>query len=119
MDYAEAVEIVIARTKHERFRYLCSDDNPNREAWRAHVISEATGEPRQPAITSNPTVQRQRLLATLVKACPYRENTSSCGCGASKCHAAWGSSRIDPQAANMQDCLDCVLTLLPDHFASV
>lgn len=44
----EALHVVIARTKHERFRWLCSEDNPDseqREAYRAQVMAMAVGEP--------------------------------------------------------------------------
>lgn len=44
MNIDDALQIVIARTKHERYRWLCSDDNPDevgREHYRALVISQA------------------------------------------------------------------------------
>lgn len=47
MILAEALDIVITRTKHERFRWLCSEDNPDieqREAYRAQVMAMASGE---------------------------------------------------------------------------
>ena len=54
MTYPEALEIVIARTKHERYRQLCADDHPDHLAWRAHVIAEASGAPKRPA---HPTME--------------------------------------------------------------
>ncbi len=48
MTWQDAVEIEVARTKEERFRWLCSDDNPNivqREAYRALLIEQAAGAP--------------------------------------------------------------------------
>jgi hypothetical protein len=53
MTWSEALEIVVSQTTHERFRWLCSDDNPDagsRSGYRALVIRLATGEP--PAETS-------------------------------------------------------------------
>jgi hypothetical protein len=48
MTWSEALEIVVSRTGYERWRDLCSDDNPDveqRDAYRALVIELATGAP--------------------------------------------------------------------------
>ncbi len=48
MNWQEALEIIVDRNGHQRFRWLCSDDNPDahqREGYRAIVISQATGKP--------------------------------------------------------------------------
>ena len=45
MTYEDALEIVVARTKHERYRFLVSEANPDHEAWRAQIVALATGEP--------------------------------------------------------------------------
>lgn len=45
MDWREALEVVVARTKHEPFRRACADDHPQRETWRARMIEMATGAP--------------------------------------------------------------------------
>ena len=39
MTWQEALEIVILRTMHEPYRWLCSEDNPRHEAVRAYVLS--------------------------------------------------------------------------------
>ncbi len=47
VNWEDAIEIVVAKTKHERFRELCSNDNPNivqRDNYRKSVIAMATGE---------------------------------------------------------------------------
>lgn len=47
MTLAEALNIVIARTGHQRFRFLCSEANPDpvsREGYRRAVLTMA-GEP--------------------------------------------------------------------------
>lgn len=39
--WREALEIVVAMTRHERFRWLCSDENPDaasRRGYRARVV---------------------------------------------------------------------------------
>lgn len=51
MDYREALEIVIARTGHERYRALVAEDNPDlfqRDAYREAVIRQAGGQPDPP-----------------------------------------------------------------------
>jgi hypothetical protein len=51
MIWVEALEIVIERTRHERYRWLTSDENPDtwqRDAYRRIVIEMATGEPAAP-----------------------------------------------------------------------
>ena len=45
MTWQDAVELVVARTKHKRFRKLCSGDNPDtwaRDRYREQVIAMAT-----------------------------------------------------------------------------
>ena len=47
LDWAEAIEIVVARTRHERLRWLCSDANPDvaqRDGYRRLMIELAEGE---------------------------------------------------------------------------
>lgn len=48
MDWTEAVEIVAARTGHDRMRWLCSGSNPDprsREAYRETVVTMAGAAP--------------------------------------------------------------------------
>lgn len=43
-DWRDALETVVARTRHERFRFLCSDENPDaasRQGYRLQVIKIA------------------------------------------------------------------------------
>jgi hypothetical protein len=50
MELEEALEIVIARTGHERFRTLCDPDHPDfNPAYASLVIAMATGEATSPA----------------------------------------------------------------------
>ena len=51
MTLPEALNIVIARTGHERFRFLCSEANPDRdtrEGYRALVLRLAAQAPGDP-----------------------------------------------------------------------
>lgn len=50
MTLNDALDIVVSRTRHERYRWLCSEDNPDvaeRDGYRDHVMKLATGQ--QPA----------------------------------------------------------------------
>jgi len=49
MTYNEALDIVIAKTKHERFRWLCSEENPEHNIWRNKIIELAGGKPDYPS----------------------------------------------------------------------
>jgi len=47
MTWQEALEIEVARTGHERFRWLCSEANSNeeqREKYRAQIVDRASGQ---------------------------------------------------------------------------
>lgn len=47
MTWQDALPLVVAKTGHRRYEWLCSDDNPNdvqRTAYRAHVVRIATGQ---------------------------------------------------------------------------
>lgn len=59
MDWQDAVEILVARTRHEAWRRLCSDENADaasRDACRRSVITLAGGiPPALPPIPDNPT----------------------------------------------------------------
>jgi hypothetical protein len=109
MTLAEALDIVIERTRHERYRFLVSEDNPDleqREAYRAHVFQLAGSDP--PPATSQP--QRPEVatvFARLAKAraCEFRVGPESgCGC-------LWGKCRDRGNAEISQaDCLACSKT---------
>ncbi len=47
MDWTEALEIVMTRTKHEAYRSKCDSTHPDHEQWRTEVIRMATGGPRE------------------------------------------------------------------------
>jgi hypothetical protein len=48
MTWQNAMQVVVARTRHERYRWLCSDENPDvasRDGYRRLVIKMAGGDP--------------------------------------------------------------------------
>ncbi len=58
---AKAVEIMVERSKHHRFTWLCSDENPDievRDAYRRQVLALAAGETvTAPAPSASQTAQ--------------------------------------------------------------
>jgi hypothetical protein len=52
MTYVEALDIVVARTRHERFRELCADGHPDHGAWRAEMIRRAGGVEAYPSLVT-------------------------------------------------------------------
>ncbi len=47
MTLSAALDLIVSRTGHQRYRWLCSDDNPNvaqRESFRAWVIQQAEAD---------------------------------------------------------------------------
>ena len=53
MNWQDALEIVVARTKHAPYRQLCSDANTqpapnNRDAYRREMIRQAAGPAPDP-----------------------------------------------------------------------
>lgn len=57
MTWEEALEIVVAKTGVERYRWLCSEDNPSvrgwdgREDFRRYMVELATGQSFPPLAT--------------------------------------------------------------------
>jgi len=48
MTWTDALDAVVARTRVERYRWLCSEDNPDAEsraAYRSRMVELVTGEP--------------------------------------------------------------------------
>ena len=59
MQWTEALEIIVDRTGHIRYRELTADDAPDHELWRERVL-ELAGQPAPPRPPIQyPTVQRQ------------------------------------------------------------
>lgn len=62
MEWSEALDTVVARTGHERYRVLCADDHPDHERHRRRMIERATGEAPTPTpATPFPSPLRQAV----------------------------------------------------------
>ena len=73
MTLTQALDIVIDRTGHERFRFLCSEANPDRdtrEGYRALVLDMAEGRAPSPPARSE--------LRTAAQPIPFKPG-SCCG----------------------------------------
>lgn len=73
ISWPEALEIVVARTKHARYRHLCSEHNTDpesREGYRRLVITLATGIAPDP----EPPTPEDLALREFVQ-------RHGCGCG--------------------------------------
>lgn len=112
MTYLEALEIVIARTKHERYRWLCSDENldaPQREGYRRQVLMLA-GEPHQEpqkhiplAVLFAPSPEDLLVRFRGLRFCLYGEpiKSSCCTHAGTTCH--WLKRSV-----MAGDCLECL-----------
>ena len=96
MHWTDALEIIVARTRHERYRVLCADDHPDREAWRIRILAMAA-EP-EPAIP----VSVALTLARRMRCCPFRSTDPGCGCSGGRCALRRGA------IVSHRDCFDCL-----------
>lgn len=108
MTLAEALEIVIARTKHERYRWLCSDANPDaesREAYRGLMVRLASDGDLPPQPPPPRPLSRTLELLSRMHACPSRTERADCGCaGLATCSLGKGQAGV----VNHQDCFACL-----------
>ncbi len=58
MEWPEALELVLERTKHEPFRKACADGSPNAEIWRARILTIA-GQPTPDPVREYPSLVKQ------------------------------------------------------------
>ena len=101
MTWRSALDVVVARTRHERFRLLCSADSPDHEAYRQLMIRMAAeDEPLAPALL--PLTESLPLLR-LVNSCLYRSRDTACGCSGFRC-----ALRTVNPVVNHLECLECV-----------
>jgi hypothetical protein len=102
MTLAEAVEIIVRRTRHGRYRWLCSDKNPDiaqRDGYRALVLRMA-GEPEPPPQPVAPLASSIRATIYGFRQCLYSSH-KGCGCTGTHCYR---HGRI----VGLADCIDCL-----------
>jgi hypothetical protein len=112
--WEQALEIVVARTGHERFRTLCTADWPTHLDYRRTVLRMAGMLPAEPehAAAVVAVGPRNRFgLAWLaeVNTCLYRECRT--GCQLSRCWAGKGTRWATDEPwgeATLADCRKCL-----------
>jgi hypothetical protein len=74
MTWQDALEAVVGRTRHERYRQLCGDDHPDRDLWRQRMIEQAMSlSPSYPSarsMASNVLVASARVVKAVVRGEP-------------------------------------------------
>jgi hypothetical protein len=109
LDWTEALERRIERTKHERYRQLCDAGHPEHLAWRRKLVAEESGEASPAAIAAapvpcdeaRPAVQQVMRWIRDMKKCPYRSK-EGCGCWEGRCALRGGAMVGHP------DCFQCL-----------
>lgn len=79
MTFDEALDKVVKETTHIRYRFLCSDENPDipsRDAYRRLVMRKATGGPAQET-----DAERAARLISENPPAPFPVPVSRGGCG--------------------------------------
>jgi hypothetical protein len=113
MDWTEALEIVIERSKkggqygHERYRVLTADDHPDHGLWRRKVL-ELVGQKPPPEAEERPTVAQSAELLRQMKACHFRSVSPGCGCSGAWCSLKVDASGRRPAIVSHQDCFACL-----------
>lgn len=99
------LEAVVARTRHERFRWLVSDENPDaaqRESYRNLVARLAKGDapaaPVRQLIPLSTTLHAQKHGS---RNCWFSYKDSACGCSGLKCH-------LHKRVVQIGDCVECL-----------
>lgn len=103
MTWEESLEIMVSRTKHERLRWLCGDENPDansREGYRNLMVRLATGEPAAPPQSSPMRKESPDRWLALIRAC----DDYNPGCCA---HPAAFCSRFARNTTREQ-CIECL-----------
>ena len=82
MTIAQALELVIARSGVERYRFLCLEHpNPKVRAEYTGLVLRLASQPPPP---ERPRAAESMALTRQVRSCPYRSIESG-GCGCAYC----------------------------------
>ena len=129
MSWQESLEDYVSRTGVERYRWLCSEDNPNamdREAYRRFVVEQATGT--ESSVQSERTVistgnggmvtiplEESLRLNKEMRECPHYEKRGCNTCGKAFCKIGKGEpgERMNSQYG-LVSTWDCYHCLRPD-----
>ena len=107
MDLEQAIDLVVARTKHETYRRLCDEENPDRvqrDAYRSLVLSLATEIPL--VLPDSVSAQMVPFSIALVASrrggrnCWY-STPEPCGCAGVMC-------AHKRRSVGLRDCIECL-----------
>jgi len=114
---SEAIDITVAKTKHERFRELLDPSHPDYQPKYEGVV-RAIAEGRQyipgPAPVALPpswSFGTQLRLKALAFDCLYAAQPGWRGCGCRGCYAKGTKTNQAPDAS-LRECLECVSQLV-------
>ena len=98
MTLADALDLVIARTGVERYRYLCLEHpRPTVRAEYTALVLRLAAEPPKPG----PSTAESMAMAMAVRRCIFRSiESGECGCG--RCGLRGGAK------VSFLDCIQCV-----------
>lgn len=105
MTVASALDILVARTGHVRYRELCDPVQPAyNPSYIGLVIRLASGLPDPQTPGPVPLSTSLNLLARM-RSCPHRSPRTDCGCGGlATCALEKGKDGL----VNYRDCQDCL-----------
>jgi hypothetical protein len=99
VSWIEALEIVVAKTKNERYRELCADDHPEREIHRARIVAKAY--PSLLTQAGNAAGAAGRMLAAVVTGRAVQVDDAEYARRLDLCHAC------EQYDARADKCLKC------------
>lgn len=128
MDWQEALEIIVARRKNERYRILCDESHSEHKLHRASVIRQVTGEnpvivPDRPTHTVlggtggslvKISCEESFKLTQEIKACPHNHKDPPCGCSGSRCRIGKMGRPDPPHEGTIVQFFDCWSCLYPN-----
>lgn len=102
MDLPRALDIVVSRTGHVRYRELCDPAHPDyNPAYIPLVLRQA--EDDAPLPVPVPSVTAQLDMIARMKACPHWIK-AGCGCSLNRC----GLGKGDAGEVSHADCFACL-----------
>lgn len=80
MDWREALELVVAHTRHEPYRANCAEEHPQHALWRARMVARAEAlagkpVPEYPPLAkqaANAVAAAGRVVAAVARGAPVR-----------------------------------------------
>ncbi len=118
MEFAEALEIAVAKLNHPRLRELTDPAHTDFDPGYIELVRQIAEDTENrllhvdmaPPPAERPAWREQRLLQILVRQCFYRDDVPGCGCH--KCWARLGDYPAEPDRSSQDNCERCMAKLL-------